>query len=67
MNIFSVGDKVTLTVGMRQVALAPEKYESGIVERIGSWGVVDVRWNGFDHSISMKNNEIVTDKCEEEQ
>lgn len=58
MNNFSVGDKVVLIVDMKRAALEPEKYESGIVTHIGSWGIVDVRWNGFDRPISMRNDEI---------
>lgn len=58
MSIFSIGDKVVLTAAMKRAAIEPEKYESGTVEYVWSLGVVDVKWNGIDHPISMRNDEV---------
>ncbi len=57
-NDFSVGDKVVLTESMKRTCDEPEKYESGVVTCVGSWGVVDVQWNGFDRPIGMLAYEI---------
>lgn len=54
----NIGDKVTLTPAMRRVATEPEKYEVGSIVRLGSWGIVDVLWNGIDHPIGMRSDEI---------
>lgn len=54
----NIGDKVTLTPAMRRAATEPEKYEVGTIVRLGSWGIVDVLWNGIDHPIGMRNDEI---------
>ncbi len=56
---FSVGCKVVLTESMQRICTEPEKYKSGVVTRIGSWGVVDVQWNGIDRPIGMRADEIV--------
>lgn len=53
-----IGDKVTLTSAMKQAATEPEKYEVGTIVRLGSWGIVDVLWNGIDHPIGMRSDEI---------
>ena len=58
---FYVGDKVRLTKNMKRVARHPEQYESGVVTRIGSWGIVDVQWNGIDHPIEVRFDEIELD------
>lgn len=57
-NSFSVGDKVTLTESTRRVSVEPEKYEIGVVTRVGSWNIYDVQWNGFDRPIGMRGDEI---------
>ncbi len=57
-NSFSVGDKVTLTDSARRVNVAPEKYQTGVVVRVGSWNIYDVQWNGFDRPIGMRGDEI---------
>lgn len=54
----NIGDKVTLTPVMRRAATEPEKYEVGTIVRLGSWGIVDVLWNGIDHPIGMRSDEI---------
>ena len=54
----NIGDKVTLTPVMRRAATEPEKYEVGTIVRLGSWGIVDVLWNGIDHHIGMRSDEI---------
>lgn len=55
---FNVGDMVQLTDAMRRADVAAEKHGIGTVVRVGSWGVVDVQWEGCDHPISMKSDEI---------
>jgi len=54
----SIGDKVTLAPAMRHAATEPEKYEVGTIVRLGSWGIVDVLWNGINHPIGMRSDEI---------
>ena len=56
----NIGDKVTLTPVMRRAATEPEKYEVGTIVRLGSWGIVDVLWNGIDHPIGMRSIELVS-------
>ena len=58
MHSFSIGDKVALTPAMKRASIDPEKYGTGIVMEIGSWGVVKVLWNGIDHPIAMRSDEI---------
>ena len=54
----NIGDKVTLTPAMKRAAVQPEKYEVGVIVRLGSWGIVDVLWNGIDHPIGVRSDEI---------
>jgi hypothetical protein len=54
----TVGSKVTLTDPLRMVCAYPEKYQTGTVTSIGSWGIVDVQWNGIDRPIGMRADEI---------
>lgn len=61
---FSVGDLVELTAECRVQCREPERYKVGLVSAIGSYGIVDVRWNGIDHSIGMRSDEIQV--CESE-
>ncbi len=58
MNNFHVGSTVVLTDAVRRVNVAPEKYERGVVVGGGPWNVWDVLWNGFDHPIGMRGDEI---------
>lgn len=55
----NIGDKVTLAPAMKCVATMPEKYEVGIIVRPGAWNIVDVLWNGIDHPIGMRSDEII--------
>ena len=55
---FKIGDKVTLTDVMKNAAVEPEKYQEGTVTNVGSWGIVEVMWNGLDHPISVREDEI---------
>lgn len=56
---FAAGDVVELTPSCRAVNATPEKYERGIVtDDRGYWGVYDVKWNGVDHPIGMRSDEI---------
>ena len=56
---FSNGDVVTLMPRVKAVCVEPEKYERGIVtDDRGYWGVYDVKWNGVDHPIGMRADEI---------
>lgn len=55
---FKVGDKVTLTDALREVNVEPDKYQEGTVTSICSWKIVEVKWNGFDHPIGMREDEI---------
>ena len=61
---FEIGDKVTLTDAMKNAAVEPEKYQEGTVTNIGSWRIVEVMWNGFDHPISVREDEIRRSKNE---
>ena len=57
---FSKGDVVTLTPRVKAVNVEPEKYERGIVtDDSGIWNIYDVKWNGIDHSIGMRADEIM--------
>ncbi len=58
MYNFNVGDKVELTPAMKRAAIHPEKYQRGTVVRIGSWGTVDVQWNGIEKPITVRSDEI---------
>ena len=53
-----MGCKVVLTDSMRRACVEPEKYKSGVVTRIGTWGIIDVQWNGFNRPISMRADEV---------
>lgn len=55
---FSAGNKVTLTPRMKRSVCNPEKYETGEVIRAGSYGVVDVLWNGLNKPIGMRSDEL---------
>ena len=56
---FSNGDAVTLTPRVKAVCVEPEKYERGVVtDDSGSWNIYDVKWNGVDHPIGMRSDEI---------
>lgn len=55
---FSVGDLVELTAECKAQCSEPERYSVGLVRGIGSWDIVDVRWNGIDHNIGMRSDEI---------
>ena len=56
---FSIGDVVTLTPRAKAVCVEPEKYECGMVtDDSGIWNIYDVKWNGIDHSIGMRADEI---------
>ena len=56
---FHIGSTVTLTEAVRRVNAAPEKYQIGKVVEVGSWNIYQVLWNGFDHPISMRGDEIM--------
>lgn len=56
---FSNGDVVTLTPRVKAVCVEPEKYERGVVtDDSGIWNIYDVKWNGIDHPIGMRADEI---------
>lgn len=55
---FHIGDLVELTSSCKAQCNEPEKFETGLVTGIGSWGIVNVRWNGISKAISMKSDEI---------
>lgn len=56
---FSVGDRVTLSASMRSACGNDERYAYGIVTRIGSWDIVDVRFCGISQDIGVRSDEIV--------
>lgn len=57
---FATGDVVELSQSAKAVNVRPEFYERGVVTNaIGSWGIYDVKWNGIDHPIGMRADEIV--------
>lgn len=58
MYNFHIGQKVTLTESCRRAQVHPEKYASGIIVRVGSWNIYDVQWNGIDHPIGMRGDEL---------
>ena len=59
MMRFSNGDVVTLTQSLKVVCVEPEKYERGVVtDDSGSWSIYEVKWNGIDHPIAMRGDEI---------
>lgn len=58
MGDFKIGDKVGLTPAMKRAAIHPEKYLHGTVVGIGSWGTVDVQWNGIGKPITVRSDEI---------
>lgn len=55
---FQIGDKVELTPAMKRAATRPERYQRGTVVRIGSWGTVDVQWNGIERPITVRSDEL---------
>lgn len=56
---FMAGDVVELSPSAKAVNVRPECYERGVVTNaLGSWGVYDVKWNGVDHPIGMRADEI---------
>ena len=62
---FSNGDVVTLTPRVKAVCVEPEKYERGVVtDDSGIWNIYEVKWNGIDHSIAMRGDEIMIAKEE---
>ena len=58
MKNIVVGCNVKLTDSMQLHCAEPEKYVIGTVTKIGSWGVVNVKWNGIGHPIEMREDEI---------
>ena len=58
-NNFHVGSTVVLTDAVRRVNVSPERYQRGTVVRVGTYDVYDVLWNGFDHPIGMRGDEIM--------
>lgn len=56
---FHVGSTVVLTDAVRRVNVSPERYQRGTVVRAGTCDVYDVLWNGFDHPIGMRGDEIM--------
>lgn len=58
-NNFHVGSTVVLTDAVRRVNVSPERYQRGTVVRVGTCDVYDVLWNGFDHPIGMRGDEIM--------
>ena len=58
-HLFVVGEKVVLSESMKKVVEEPEKYQIGIVQCVGSWNIVYVKWNGIDRAIGMRYGEIV--------
>lgn len=59
MDSYQIGDRVTLTPAMKRAAIEPERYESGTIVGVGSWNTVDVLWNGIDHPITIRSDEVV--------
>lgn len=60
---FAAGDVVELTPSARAVNVSPEKYKRGVVTNaLGSWDIYDVKWNGIDHPIGMRSDEIMLKK-----
>lgn len=57
-NNFFVGQKVTLTESMRRVSIDPSNTHFGVIVRVGSWNIYDVQWNGIDHPIGMRGDEL---------
>lgn len=56
---FSKGDVVALAPRAKAVNVEPERYERGIVtDDSGSWNIYSVKWNGIDHPIAMRGDEI---------
>lgn len=57
---FMAGDVVELSPSAKMHNVEPEKYRRGVVTNaLGSWGIYDVKWNGIDHPIGMRHDEIV--------
>lgn len=62
---FALGDVVTLTPSVKAVCVEPEKYKRGVVtDASGIWNIYDVQWNGIDHPIGMRADEIMAIKGE---
>ena len=60
---FCKGDVVTLTPGVKAVCVEPDKYKRGVVtDASGIWNIYDVQWNGIDHPIGMRADEIMLEK-----
>ena len=55
---FSVGSTVALSESVRRVCTNSEKFQTGTVMKIHSWGVVEVQWNGTEHPILMREDEL---------
>lgn len=56
---FALGDAVQLTSIVKAVCVEPEKYGRGVVTNdSGIWNIYDVKWNGEDHPIGMRADEI---------
>lgn len=58
MNFYE-GAVVRLAETVRRVCEEPKRYQRGVVtEKTGPWGVCRVQWNGVDHPICMRSDEI---------
>lgn len=60
---FSLGDVVELTPSAKVANVEPGKYERGVVvDPSGVWNIYGVKWNGIDHPIGMRADEICLKK-----
>lgn len=55
---FKVGDRVTLSDSMRAACGNDQRYEHGIITRIGYWDIVDVKFCGIGQDIGMRSDEL---------
>ncbi len=58
MKDIIIGCNVKLTNSMYLHCADPEKYATGVVTKIGYYGIVYVKWNGIGHPVGMRDDEI---------
>lgn len=54
----NIGTNVKLTDQMNRAVSHPEKYGRGVVTKTCTHGIVEIQWDGIDHPICMRLDEI---------
>ena len=56
------GEKVVLNDELKRIVDDPDKYGIGEITKVGSWGIVYVKWEGIDDPIGMREDELEAKK-----